>query len=92
MFLAGLFPPNSDCPVKKYFKPSGKCIRIEKFEDLEEYEYVSSLDTEDPLSTGMLDFFFQKIVSCVSFTKREFMYLEFAVIFNSFGSTLSRGL
>jgi hypothetical protein len=33
---------------------------------------------EDPLSTGILDVFFRKIRSCVSFTKREFMYSKFA--------------
>jgi hypothetical protein len=41
---------------------------------------------EDPLSTGILDStcFFENIVSCVSFSKREFIYLRIAQIFNSF--------
>jgi hypothetical protein len=47
---------------------------------------------EDPLSPGMLDVFLQNIVSCVSFTKREFMYSKIAVIFNSFDSNLSRAV
>jgi hypothetical protein len=37
----------------------------------------------------MLDVFFQKIRSCVSFTKREFLYSKISVIFNSFDSILS---
>jgi hypothetical protein len=37
----------------------------------------------------MLDVFFQNIVSCVSFTKREFMYSKIAVNFHSFDSNLS---
>jgi hypothetical protein len=44
---------------------------------------------EDPLSTGILDVFFQNIGSCVSFTKREFIYLKIAQIFSSFYSILS---
>jgi hypothetical protein len=44
---------------------------------------------EDPLSPGMLDVFFQKIRSCVFFTKREFLYLKIAVIFTSFCLYLS---
>jgi hypothetical protein len=43
---------------------------------------------EDPLPTGMLDVFFQKIRSCFSFTKREFMYSKIAVIYNSFHTNL----
>jgi uncharacterized membrane protein len=43
---------------------------------------------EDPLSTGILDVFFQKIRSCVSFTKREFMYTKIAVSYNSFHTNL----
>jgi hypothetical protein len=38
---------------------------------------------EDPLSPGMLDMFFRKIQSCVFFSKREFIYLKIAQIFNS---------
>jgi hypothetical protein len=30
---------------------------------------------EDPLSTGILDVFFENIVSCVSFTKTELVYV-----------------
>ena len=44
---------------------------------------------EDPLLTGILDVFLQKIRSCVSFTKREFIYSKIAVIFNSFDSNIS---
>jgi hypothetical protein len=33
---------------------------------------------EDPLPTGMLDVFLQKIRSCVSFCLREFIYSKFA--------------
>jgi hypothetical protein len=44
---------------------------------------------EDPLSTGMLDVFFSKILYHVSFTKREFIYSKIGLIFNSFDSILS---
>ena len=37
---------------------------------------VISILREDPLSTSMLDVFFRKIRSCVSFSKREFKYLK----------------
>ena len=47
---------------------------------------------EDPLSTGILDVFFRKIRSCVSFTKREFMYSKFAHFYNSFDTLASSGL
>jgi hypothetical protein len=40
------------------------------------------------LSPGMLDVFFQKIQSCVSLTKREFMYLKIVVNFSGFNSIL----
>jgi hypothetical protein len=43
---------------------------------------------EDPLSTGILDVFFQKIPSCVSFTKREFLYSKIGVFFSSFDSVI----
>jgi hypothetical protein len=44
---------------------------------------------EDPLSTGMLDVFFRKYRIMCIFYKESFIYLKFAVIFNSFYSNHS---
>jgi hypothetical protein len=43
---------------------------------------------ENPLSTGMLDVFFLKILDHVSLLLRELYILKITVIFNSFDSIL----
>jgi hypothetical protein len=37
---------------------------------------------EDPLSMGILDVFFENIVSCVSFTNESYIYLKFGYIYS----------